>query len=363
MTRIVVIDDDSLARDRVTATLRCHGYEAASASNGTAGVELVQEYEPDLVLCDINMPVMDGYAVLDSLRENVRTADIPFLFMTGLTEHDDVRRGMQLGADDYLTKPFSNDELTAAVKTQLVKRHALADKYETTIRLLRKNIVYALPHELRTPLAVCLGFADLLRKDAESLSADQMRQMGEHIYTYTERLHRVLENFLIFAQIEVLASDPEQLEQARNHITGHVGQVVEARARSVADKHLRGADLSLDIHDFAAQIAENDLARMVEELVDNAFKFSPRGSTVTVRVARDDQNFHIDVSDQGRGMSPEQIDMVGAYMQFDRALFEQQGLGLGLIIAKRLAEIHRGRLVIHSTIGIGTDVRLSFGSP
>ena len=79
MTRIVVIDDDSLARDRVTATLRCHGYEAASASNGTAGVELVQEYEPDLVLCDINMPVMDRYAVLDSLRENVRTADIRFI--------------------------------------------------------------------------------------------------------------------------------------------------------------------------------------------------------------------------------------------------------------------------------------------
>jgi len=361
MARVLIVEDDDTVAEVVAAYLGAAGMDVHRSADGGEALTAAASLSPDLIVLDVMLPQVDGIEVLRRLRQRAIVA--PVLMLTALGDEDDRIRGLEVGADDYLTKPFTNDELNAAVKAQLVKRHALADKYETTIRLLRKNIVYALPHELRTPLAVCLGFADLLRKDAESLSADQMRQMGEHIYTYTERLHRVLENFLIFAQIEVLAADPEQLEQARNHITEHVGQVVEARARSVADKVLRGADLSLDIHDFAAQIAENDLARMVEELVDNAFKFSPRGSTVTVRVARNDQNFHIDVSDQGRGMSPEQIEMVGAYMQFDRALFEQQGLGLGLIIARRLAEIHRGRLVIHSTIGIGTDVRLSFGSP
>jgi len=361
MMRILIVEDDRKVAAFLQKGLREEQYAVDVCRDGEEGLNLASVNTYDVIILDVMLPKKDGFTVCRDLRRN--SVWTPILMLTAKDSTEDKIAGLTEGADDYMTKPFTNDELNAAVKAQLVKRHALADKYETTIRLLRKNIVYALPHELRTPLAVCLGFADLLRKDAESLSADQMRQMAEHIYTYTERLHRVLENFLIFAQIEVLAADPEQLEQARNHITGHVGQVVEARARSVADKVLRGADLSLDIHDFAAQIAENDLARMVEELVDNAFKFSPRGSTVTVRVARDDQNFHIDVSDQGRGMSPEQIEMVGAYMQFDRALFEQQGLGLGLIIARRLAEIHRGRLVIHSTIGIGTDVRLSFGSP
>jgi two-component system, sensor histidine kinase and response regulator len=223
--------------------------------------------------------------------------------------------------------------------------------------------VYALPHEVRTPLAVGYGYAGLLHSDAKHLAAEDVQQMAEQIMTSFKRLNRLLENFLVYAQIEVLASDAEQLEQLRNHITGHVGQVVEARAGAVADKYLRRDDLLLDIHDFAARIAENDLSKIVDELVDNAFKFSQSGSPVRVRVSRDAQDFCIEVSDRGHGMSDEQIELVGAYMQFDRALFEQQGLGLGLNIAKRLAELHRGFLAIQSKVGVGTVIRVTFGSP
>ncbi|HML21638.1 MAG TPA: hybrid sensor histidine kinase/response regulator [Aggregatilinea sp.] len=360
MTAIVVIDDDPLGRERVVTTLRYQGYQAASACDGTGGIQLVRDLTPDLVLCDINMPDMDGYSVLKQLRSNACTADIPLVFLTGCADRDDMRRGMELGADDYLTKPFTNNELVASVQTQLEKRRAITEKYESTIKLLRKNIIYALPHELRTPITGCLGYAELLREDAETCTPDDVRLMASHIVTNTLRLHHVLENFLVYAQIEVLAADAAQLAHLRNHITGHIGQVVEARAWEIADKHRRRADLAINVQDFAAQIAEQDLSKIITELVDNAFKFSRPNMPVSVRVWHDHKSFHIEVADQGRGMSPEQITSVGAYMQFDRVLFEQQGLGLGLIIAKRLVEIHGGHFAIQSDPEKGTRVRLSF---
>lgn len=360
MIGIVVIDDDPLARERVATTLRYKGYHVACAPDGKVGVDLVRDYSPDVVLCDVNMPVMDGYNVLNHLRDDPRTADIPFVFMTARSERDDMRRGMERGADDYLTKPFTSDELVAAVIAQLEKRRTITEKYETTINLLRKNIVYALPHELRTPLTGSMGYAELLHLDADKYTPEQVRDLAAHIMRNNDRLLRVLENFIVYAQIEVLAADPQQVERLRNHVTPHVGQLITARATKVAERHGRQDDLVIDAHDFAARIADEDLGKIVDELVDNAFKFSRPGSPVKVRCRRAAEHFYIAIVDQGRGMSPEQIALIGAYMQFDRVLYEQQGLGLGLIIAKRLTELHRGHLTVRSEIRAGTVMRLDF---
>lgn len=360
MASIVLIDDDTMLREWVSTTLRYKGYNVACAPDGRAGIELVHDFLPDLVLCDVNMPVMDGHAVLRSVRQDPRTAGISFVFMTARSERDDMRRGMELGADDYLTKPFTPEEVVAAVITQLEKRRTIAEKYETTINLLRKNIVYALPHELRTPLTGSMGYAELLQLDADKYTPEQVRDLAGHIIRNNERLHRVLENFIVYAQIEVLAADPQQLERLRNHVTSHVGQVITARATKVAERHGRQDDLEIDVHDFAARIADDDLSKIIDELVDNAFKFSKQGSPVKVRCRRAAEHFYIAIVDQGRGMSPEQIALIGAYMQFDRVLYEQQGLGLGLIIAKRLTELHRGHLTVRSEIRAGTLMRLDF---
>ncbi len=359
MTSIVVIDDDRLMRERVISTLEIKGYRAVGAADGEAGVMLIRDYVPDLVLCDVNMPCMDGYSVLQYVRYDAGMADIPFIFLTARDKRDDMRRGMSLGADDYLPKPFTTDELLAAVQAQLDKREALKQKYEQTIHLLRKNIIYALPHELRTPLSGSLGYAELLRMDADSLGPDEVRDLATRIVNHNRRLHRVLENFLIYAQIEVLAADPERLQQLRNFITPQAGTVVAARAMEIAQMYERENDLVLETDDVALLIADDNLDKIALELVDNAFKFSPPGSPVAVRTARDDDVFIIVVRDRGRGMASEQIASIGAYMQFDRVLYEQQGLGMGLIIAKRLIELHDGQLAIHSEPQHGTEVRVS----
>jgi DNA-binding NarL/FixJ family response regulator len=117
--RILVIDDDARLREQYTEILRLEGYEVVEARNGREGVERARREPPDLVLCDITMPEMNGHRVLETLRAEPRTSHVPFVFLTGWSEREDVRTGMNLGADDYLTKPVVPDELAATIRARL----------------------------------------------------------------------------------------------------------------------------------------------------------------------------------------------------------------------------------------------------
>src|SRR5437867_718383 len=121
MKRILVIDDDSAVMAMTTRALRAHGFHTLTADNGVAGLEMAKQNLPDMIICDIQMPQLNGYETLAALRLDPATAAIPFIFLTGMTERKQVRQGMGLGADDYLTKPFTVQELIGAVKTRLEK--------------------------------------------------------------------------------------------------------------------------------------------------------------------------------------------------------------------------------------------------
>ncbi|MEH2261421.1 response regulator transcription factor [Nostoc sp.] len=123
--KILVIEDDNVTRDLYLKGLKAKGFDTISADNGLAGIQQVQECIPDLVICDITMPNMDGYSVLSTLRQDPRTAIIPFIFLTGSSNKADVRKAMELGADDYLTKPSTLDELLRAIAIRLQKQATL----------------------------------------------------------------------------------------------------------------------------------------------------------------------------------------------------------------------------------------------
>jgi DNA-binding NarL/FixJ family response regulator len=124
--RILVIDDDARLRRHYAEILRLDGHDVIEARTGREGVERARQEVPDLVLCDITMPEMNGNRVLETLRAEPRTAHLPFVFLTGWSEQEDVRTGMNLGADDYLTKPVAPDELIAAVRARLRRAESTA---------------------------------------------------------------------------------------------------------------------------------------------------------------------------------------------------------------------------------------------
>src|SRR5215510_2423053 len=119
MKKILVIEDEPEMRRNITALLRYHEYEPVPAENGRAGLETARREKPDLILCDVMMPEMDGHAVLQALQADAALARIPFIFLTAKGEKEDLRSGMNLGADDYLTKPVGNEDLVNAIETRL----------------------------------------------------------------------------------------------------------------------------------------------------------------------------------------------------------------------------------------------------
>src|SRR5262245_60607977 len=152
MKKILVIDDEEWLREMIQLALCQKGYEIIEAENGFLGVEKARQILPDLILCDVNMQKMDGYATLSALRTEAGTASIPFILMTGAADHAGMRHGMELGADDYLPKPFTIEALYAAVEARIKKAQTLREAAEKKLADLRDNLSMMLPHELRTPL-------------------------------------------------------------------------------------------------------------------------------------------------------------------------------------------------------------------
>jgi DNA-binding NarL/FixJ family response regulator len=119
MKKILVIEDEPEMRRNITALLRYHNYEPVGAENGRQGIEVARRENPDLILCDVMMPELDGYAVIQALQNDQALARIPFIFLTAKGEKHDLRSGMELGADDYLTKPVANADLIRAIESRL----------------------------------------------------------------------------------------------------------------------------------------------------------------------------------------------------------------------------------------------------
>jgi two-component system sensor histidine kinase/response regulator len=356
MKKILVIDDEQWLREMIQLALRQKGYEVIEAANGAEGIEKARKELPDLVLCDVNMEKVDGYLTLSTLRSEPGTTAIPFILMTGLADNAGMRHGMELGADDYLPKPFTIDALYGAVEARLKKSQALRDEAEKKLADLRDNISMMLPHELRTPLNGILAYGEILSTDAASLQPSEIAEMGQTIHESGKRLERLVENFLIYSQIELMGKDPQRAGALRKKQTPLPRKVVEASATHQAEDAGRRADLALQLADMPAAISEEYLTKIVDELVHNAFKFSKPGTRVAVSLASADSILTLSVSDKGRGFDTEQVSKVGAYMQFERKMQEQQGLGLGLTIAKRLTELHGGSLAIQSEREVGTTV-------
>src|SRR5258705_3076168 len=194
--------------------------------------------------------------------------------------------------------------------------------------------------------------------NAAHLTASEIAEMGQVIYDSGKRLERLIENFLIYAQIELLESDAQKISALRKKETRGARSLIETHAREQARLAHRAEDLALHMEDLSVPMSEDYLAKIVDELVQNAFKFSQPGTAVQVSCSNSSNVVTLSITDKGRGFSTEHITKVGAYMQFDRKMQEQQRLGLGLTIARRLTELHGGTLAIQSQRGAATTVTM-----
>ena len=359
MARVLLIDDEVALREVLAELLSAAGHQTTQAGTGAEGIEAIRSTRPDLVLCDVQMPGMDGYAVLEAVRADPQLASTPFLFLTGLDARHHFRAAMSLGADDYLAKPVRQDDLVAAVDARLARRAAGRRESERRVAELRRSVTFLLPHELRTPLTVILGGSQMIRELHQQMAPEEIGEMATAIYKAAQRLHRMAENYLLHVGMEL-----ERLtvaESPAGALSGAAGaDVVRDAANAQAREYGREQDIQMDVADATLPVAEAYVRKIVSELVDNALKFSEAGNPIKVSITAPAQRVTLTVADAGRGMTLDQIREVGAFHQFDRAVLEQQGSGLGLILVKGIIEASGGTLDLRSGGGEGTTASASW---
>lgn len=358
--KILVIEDEFIIRLNLTTLLGALGiYELREAPNGVIGVEVAEVFRPDLIISDVNMPELDGYGVLRALRNNPALHDIPFIFLTALASKQEMRQGMELGADDYLTKPFTKDELYSAVSARLEKHAQQKRVAEHQMETLRQNLSMALPHELLTPLIGMIGCADVLEHNPDILTTDDIAEMGRTVRESAKKLQRVIENFLTLSRLEIACSNPATISEMRKAVSLSASSTAREAVEQQAMSCQRMQDIIFIDNDAPIGISEQHFSKMIAEIVSNALKFSQPGTPVSIEEYTDDDNWNIRITDRGRGMTTEQIENIGAYMQFERKLYEQQGTGLGLAIAKRICMLYGGSFHVDSALSQQTTVTIS----
>jgi two-component system, sensor histidine kinase and response regulator len=352
MAKILIIEDEKSLRENASEILSFEGHDVFQAENGLQGLDLLNEILPDLVLCDIMMPEMDGFEVLSAIRNNPDLQIIPIILFTALAERENIRSGMDLGADDYLTKPFTREELLRAVNSRLNKAKEVSDYAKISVNELRNNLFHHLPHELRTPLNSILGFSQILSENATELKTEEIINYSKNINKSGHRLNHLIQNYILYIQI-ISGKYPKQEKELCN-----AENICKTVCTRISEKYKRDEDLVLKLSNISVLMDTKTLEKIIHELCDNAFKFSSDGDLVYVELSIKDKNACISISDQGRGISAKNLKKLGALIQFDRNTYEQQGAGLGLSIAQALVNLYEGSVKINSHENNGTKISI-----
>ncbi len=362
MSKILVIEDDVDILKNILEILKTEGFEVQGEQNGAFGINAARHESPDLILCGVNMPDFSGYTVLEELRCDSKTKSIPFIFITAMSDRDSRRLGMELGADDYLTKPFTPDELIAVVKARLERRDDLVHSEQQKLAEAKRQLMRMVAHELRTPLGNIDSILQIISRQLNQLSRTEVGEYLEAIGASNRRMLRVVDQMIYTMQIEI-----GTLNRAELDMEGVPMQLREMLftainlARNFAYRH---SDLSIRVRerDPTTMIIchPGALKHALAELIANALIYSPPDGEVIISQWRTEAGeAWASISDQGTGIPPKlQARALEGFRQINRETHEQQGMGLGLPLARRIVEEHGGALELSSVVGKGTEVRV-----
>ncbi len=358
-SRILVVEDNASMLQGICDALALAGYEIQPAHNGVEALACMDEKHFDLILSDIMMPAMDGYELFEQVRRNPAWTTIPFIFLTAKDQKADVRLGKQLGADDYLVKPFEVEDLLIAVQSKLERAQALQRTTSAELARLKQNILNTLSHEFRTPLTYISGYTELLQ--AGEFDTEELKQLLGYIRKGSDRLRRLVEDFLLVVAFE---TGEAQMAFTLEHnvcddLVVHIGRLLDTLEPQAA---ARMVELRRELPDCLPTVKCHSryLLDAIGRLVDNGIKFSRReGGVVTVHAWADDDTVYIAVSDEGIGISfDQQALLFERFSQINREQMEQQGSGIGLFIAKNIIAMHKGHIDVNSIPGQGSTFTL-----
>lgn len=346
--QILIVDDEPYARQTIEMLLLKESYELFFAEDAHEALAQLDDEIPDVILSDVMMPNMDGFELCQRIKRNPKWNHVPIILVTALDSKQDLARGLEAGADDFLHKPINGLELRARVRSMLrIKlRH---DELQAALQM-RQDLANMIVHDIRSPLSTILIYCDLLEGE-----------LGGHVPTLetirgeANRLSSFLTDMLMMAKMEhgrlMLSQSPVDVNEMATAVRDSYAPMAK----------LKDIDLNLDLPEQGTQLMldANLWRRVLDNLLSNAVKFSPTGGRVTLRVRYESgstsasngnkPHLNLQVIDEGPGIAPEHYETV-----FDKFQIVASGrrdvkqVGLGLAFCKMVVEAHNGRISVAS---------------
>ncbi len=354
-SRILVVDDISRNLQVVGTMLRDAGYHVMPATSGAQALERLKAQPPDLILLDLMMPEMDGLEVCRRLKSDPASRPIPVIFLTASNEMEHLVKGFELGAVDYVTKPFNPPELLARVHTHLELKRARERLREMNDE--KNEFMGIVAHDLRSPLGTITGFAELILEDPGMDRAELVDCVRRTLETAT-RMAEMIQNLLDANRIE---RGEMELRLGPSDLGPVLNSVVETQRPRAAAKR-QTIHLESDPTPAVVLVDPSVTVQVLENLISNAVKYSPPGKSIFVRLKKNAQAVRVEIQDQGPGLSAE--DQKKLFGKFARLSAKPTGgehsTGLGLSIVKKMVEAMNGKVWCESELGHGATFIAEF---
>ncbi len=352
---ILIVDDTSKNIQVLANVLKQKNYQISAAKNGHQALELVQERTPDLILLDIMMPEMDGFETCQRLKEDIKTRDIPIIFLTAKNEGDDIIKGFELGAVDYITKPFNSAELLMRVKTHLDLR--LSKEIIQRQSNERKELLHVICHDLVNPMAYIVGVLDLA--DGDPTVFEQMK----------DRMRSAMTNGI---NMIGMVREMRALEEGKLHF-----DLEHINLKHILDEsiHMFKQKLSKKVLELVIRVDENlhvyaervsFVNSVLNNIITNAIKFSYPDTKIVIDGSLNSDTATISIKDTGMGI-PENLlqDLFNINKPTSRPGTDgEQGTGFGMPLVKKFVMAYDGEINVSSiektdkSVDHGTEVTI-----
>lgn len=359
--KTILIVDDTAEHIDFLAELLCEDYKLLAARNGEKAIQIANSPKPpDLILLDIVMPGLDGYQVCKKLKENDASKDIPIIFLTAKDDDSEEEKGLELGAVDYITKPFNPFIIRSRIKTQIslkLVQNALTQKNKELEELnsTKDKIFSIIAHDLKSPILSFLSVSNTLTNKMDGLSREKIQTMAKEANQAGNHLYKLLENLLNWARIQMNRYEFKPKPIPLDFIIQDTFNVLQLAAIN------KGINLKSKVEKSTTIVADVDmLSTIMLNLVSNAIKFTNRDDTITIRYQLTDQAHKISISDTGVGMDETQLNKLFSLGISSTCLGteKEKGTGLGLILCKEMVEKHNGKIDVESKLGVGTTFKV-----
>lgn len=342
--RILAVDDDERNLALLTAKLEREGYEIDTAKNGVEALQKVAVFLPDLIIMDVMMPQMDGYEALRHLKSREETRYIPVIMLTGRAEIEDKVMGFEVGAEDYINKPYSLQEVAARVKSLLRMRSLQTKLRETEKVAALGEMVDGIAHEIRNPLTAIGGMA---RRLYEGETDPQHKEYAQWIIRSVERLERMLQRIDEYKRILVSTFSRGDINMAVEASVKDIKDFIEGHGKQITLKMNLMPEPPPVNYDYG-----NMKTALLNILQNSVEAIMGEGAITVETLPTADGTIAIKVTDTGIGMEKEEIRKI--FNPFQSTKFE--GAGLGLTITYRIIQDHGGEIEVDSVKGRGTTV-------